>query len=139
MSDSIFSGSEGTAKLIYFLYLVGLVTGGLTLIVAVVIAYMTRDDAADWLQSHYSLIIRTFWIGMLFVLSAWLLMFIGALLTVVLVGYIIIPLAALLGLLAAVWLIIRCAKGIKLVDERRAIDNPLTWMFPRAGEQAVNN
>jgi len=134
MNDSIFSGNEGTAKLVYILYLVGLVTGGLTLVIAVVIAYVTRDDADDWLQSHYSFIIRTFWIGLLFVFSAWLLTIIGAILTVVLVGYIVIPLAALFGLFTVIWLIIRCAKGIRFVDDKRAIDNPMTWMFPQGSQ-----
>ena len=67
MNDSLLSGKEGTVKLVYILYLVGLLTGGLTFIIGAVIAYMNKDDAEEWLQSHYRFQVRTFWIGVVFI------------------------------------------------------------------------
>ena len=106
--------SVGSAKIIYILYLAGLVLG-ITGIIGVVIAYMNRSEAPDWIRSHYEFQIRTFWIGALY-------MFVGGLLVVALIGYFIL-------LFWMVWLIVRCIKGIKLLDANEAHPNPKGWMF----------
>lgn len=94
------------AQVVYILLLAGLVVG-VTYLVAVVMAYVYRDDAPPWLRSHFTYQIRTFWIGLgLTVL--------GGLLTLVLVGWVVL-------LAAVVWLIVRCAKGLKAIGEHRAI------------------
>ena len=67
--------STSNAQIIYILYLVSLVVG-VTGIVGVIMAYVYRGEAPDWLQSHYRFQIRTFWIGLLYVVlsgccSAW--------------------------------------------------------------------
>ena len=129
MDDSLLSGKEGTAKLVYILYLGGLLTGGLTFIIGAVIAYINKDDADDWLQSHYHFQIRTFWIGTIFIFLVWFLMALGTLLTVVLIGFLIIPMAMMFGFFAIVWLVIRSIKGIKQIDEKQSHPNPTTWMF----------
>lgn len=102
------------AKLVYALYLVGLVFG-ITGIIGVVIAYVHRDEAPDWLREHFRFQIRTFWIGALY-------LFVGVLLLVVLIGYLVI-------LFWCVWLIIRCVKGMKALDEQRAPDDIEAWGF----------
>jgi len=129
MDDSLLSGKEGTAKLVYILYLGGLLTGGLTFIIGAVIAYINKDDAEDWLQSHYRFQIRTFWIGTIFIFLVWLLTILGTLLTVVLIGFLIIPMAMMLGFFAIVWLVIRSIQGIKQIDDKQSHPNPTTWMF----------
>ena len=109
------AGDTGMALAIYILYLVGLVFG-LTFLIGVVMAYVNRGEAPAWLESHYTFQIRTFWIGFLFVV-------ISGLLAVFVIGY-------LLFLLAAIWLIIRCAKGISLLGKRRQVFDAETWLFP---------
>ncbi len=106
--------ADGTAKIIYILYLVGVVFG-ITGIIGVVMAYINRGDAEDWLKSHYQFQIRTFWIGAIYLV-------IGTLLAVVLIGYLVI-------LFWVVWLIIRCIKGMKSLDQRQPHPNPTSWMF----------
>nr|WP_320116713.1 hypothetical protein [uncultured Desulfuromonas sp.] len=106
--------SEGTAKLIYIFYLIGIVIG-LTAIIGVIMAYVYRGDAPDWLRSHYDFQIRTFWIGALYI-------FIGGLLSAVLIGYLIL-------LFWLVWLAVRCAKGLKALEENQAPPNPKGWLF----------
>jgi uncharacterized membrane protein len=106
--------TEGSAKLIYILYLVGIVIG-VTGIVGVIMAYINRSDAPDWLKTHYQFQIRTFWIGALYML-------IGAILMFVIVGYFVF-------LFWMVWLIIRCVKGMKALDQKEAHPNPTGWMF----------
>lgn len=106
--------STSNAKLIYILYLVGIVIG-ITGLVGVIMAYVNRGDAPDWLKTHYQLQIRTFWIGLLY-------MVLGIALSVVVVGYFIL-------LFWLVWLIVRCVKGMKQLDKGEAVANPTSWMF----------
>lgn len=116
MSETTANSTDatGSVKLIYILYLAGIVFG-ITGIVGVVMAYINRNDAPEWLKSHYDFQIRTFWIGALY-------MFVGILLSLILIGYLIL-------LFWMVWLIVRCVKGMKYLDERQAHPNPSGWMF----------
>ncbi len=102
------------AKVIYILYLAGLILG-LTGIIGVVMAYVNRDDAPEWLRTHYQFQIRTFWMGLLYLL-------VGFLLAIVFIGYLVL-------LFWAIWLIIRCAKGMKWLEQKEAHPNPTGWMF----------
>ena len=106
--------SSSTALIVYILYLVGIVVG-LTALVGAVMAYVNRSDAPAWLASHYEFQIRTFWIGLLYLV-------VGTLLTYVLVGYLVL-------LFWLVWVILRCAKGMKHLDAGEPHPNPAGWMF----------
>ncbi len=108
------SPGAGTAKLIYIFYLVSIIIG-VTAIVGLIMAYVNRDDAPDWLQSHYQFQIRTFWIGALY-------LFIGILLSQIVIGVFII-------LFWLVWLIVRCARGMKYLDRQQAYPDPKGWVF----------
>lgn len=103
-----------TAKIIYILYLVGIFIA-LTGLIGVIMAYVNQSGAPRWLQSHYRFQIRTFWIGLLYLL-------VGAMLTGIGVGWLII-----LGWL--IWLVVRCAQGLRFLDRREAHPNPVTWFF----------
>ncbi len=106
-------GSVG-AKSVYILYLVGLVFG-VTGIIGVIIAYVNKSDSPEWLKSHYQFLIRTFWIGGLYML-------VGLLLTFVVVGWFIL-------LFWLIWLTVRCIKGMKQLSAKEAHPNPTGWMF----------
>jgi len=103
-----------TAKTIYILYLVGLIVG-VTSIIGVIMAYVNRADAPEWVQTHYRMQIRTFWIGMLYGVISMVTM-------MIFVGF-------LLALLTVIWWIVRCAKGLKLLGQGMAYDNPATWLW----------
>lgn len=102
------------AKVIYILYLIGIAVG-VTAIVGVIMAYVYRDNAPDWLKTHYQLQIRTFWMMLLYSCVAFVLVF-------VVIGFV-------LFLAIAVWWIIRCVRGLKALDERTAYPNHLGWGF----------
>ena len=102
------------AKMVYILYLVSLVFG-ITSVVAVVIAYVNRNDAPAWLRSHYDFQIRTFWISIPFLL-------VGGLLSLILSGWLII-------LLWVVWLAVRCVKGLQVLERGQAHPDPESWGF----------
>jgi len=78
----------------------------ITLLVAVIIDYVKRDDAAGtWLASHFRWQIRTFWFFVLWIV-------VGGLTWVVIIGMIVIP-------AAYIWLIYRVIKGwLYLVDRK---------------------
>jgi uncharacterized membrane protein len=86
-----------------------------TALVGVIMAYINKGEAPDWVQTHYRFQIRTFWIGILFSI-------IGVLTTLIVIGWLII-------LLVAVWWIVRCIKGMQYVGKQQPYPNPATWMF----------
>lgn len=119
MNDSTSNNMAGTVKLVYILYLVGLFTGGVTTLIGVILAYMNRSDAPDWLQTHYRFQIRGFWIGLVYAFIAMLFA----------ITFILLPLAWLVGMFMFVWVIVRCVKGIKVLDRNEAHPKPSSWMF----------
>lgn len=88
---------------------------GLTGIVAIVLAYLKRNDANDLLDSHYTYQIRTFWIGLLGFITSILLMF-------VLVGFVTLP-------LLAIWWFLRNGVGLKRLLDNQELVDPDTWLI----------
>jgi len=107
-------GGAGNAKIVYILYLVSLVVG-ITSIIGVVMAYMYKAEAADWVRDHYRWQIRTFWIGLLYSFVGFLLLFFG-------IGF-------LLLIAVAVWFIIRCIKGFQCLEKRQPLPDSGSWLF----------
>lgn len=107
--------SEGRiANLIYILYLASLVFG-ITGLIGVVMAYVNKGDGPGWVDSHYRFQIRTFWIGLLIGV-------IGGLTSLIVIGWFVL----LFGL---IWIIVRCAKGMKYLARGQAHPDPGAWMF----------
>lgn len=102
------------AMVIYALYLASFFLG-FTSIVGLVIAYVYKGKGPVWLEEHYRYQIRTFWIGLVYGI-------VFSLLTFILIGF---PLLLALG----VWLIVRCVKGFKGLQEKRAPSNVDTWLL----------
>jgi uncharacterized membrane protein len=102
------------SMIIYALYLANFMIP-FTALIGVIMAYVNKSDENNFLQSHYQFQIRTFWIGLLYLI-------IGGILTIILVGWLIL-------LFYAVWLIIRCVKGFKYLNNQEPIPNPTSWMF----------
>ena len=99
---------------VYALYLVGLFNG-LTAVVGVILAYVSKGAAPEWMQSHYIFQIRTFWLSLLFTV-------IGGVLTMVGIGFVI---------LAAVWVwtAVRCIIGLSWLLKGQAYPTPRNWMI----------
>ena len=119
MSDStdlvvIDQADRQKPTIIYALYLASLVFG-VTSLIGVIVAYVSRDEASPGLQSHYQFLIRTFWISILFGLISLALVF-------ALIGF-------LTGLLTAVWFIMRCVKGLTWLGKDQAVPAPASWLF----------
>ncbi|MGE0045690.1 MAG: DUF4870 family protein [Hyphomonadaceae bacterium] len=114
VNETLTGGNKSNAQLIYILYLLSLVVG-ITSIVGVIMAYVSKDAAPEWLKTHYIFQIRTFWVGLLFA-------FIGGMLTLVLIGFLIL-------LFVLVWWIVRCVQGLNYLGKDQAIPNYRSWMF----------
>ena len=111
--DGWMDPTKNNVILIYILYLISCVIF-IAGVIGLISAYMNRDKADDWLQTHYTWAIRTFWIALLF--SA-----ISFVLTFVLVG--------ILGFVAtAVWVIVRVIVGLQKVNRSEPIDRPESWL-----------
>jgi uncharacterized membrane protein len=101
------------AFLIYLLYLGALVFGPLA-IAGLVLAYVNRETAPDWLKTHHEFQVRTFWIGLLYAGVSFVLCF-------VLIGF---PLL----LASVIWFIVRCALGLDRLLKREAYPKPESWL-----------
>lgn len=99
---------------VYILYLVAYLTG-ITALIGVIIAHIKVGTADSMLRSHYEWQIRTFWIGVLYLIA-------GALLTFVLIGFAI-------WLWWFVWSLVRNIKGILALNENRPIADSRSWLF----------
>ncbi len=106
-----------TVKAIYILYLVGLVTGPVVPLICAIFALINHDAEPAWLQSHFELQIRTFWIGLLFAVIS------------VLTAYIHIVICWILLLLTLIWFTVRCIRGLIAIFDGRPYDNPETWLW----------
>lgn len=100
-------------QVIYVLYLAGFAFG-FTPLVGVVMAYINRGKASGWVETHYTWIIRTFWIGLVYSL-------ISLVLSLLLVGF-------LLMLATAVWFVVRCVIGLMAASRDEAIAKPDSWL-----------
>ena len=115
VSETGGDAAEGrTANLIYVLYLLSLIFG-VTSLVGLIMAYINKGDAPEWVQSHYRFQIRTFWIGLL-------LGVIGFFTAAFVVGILILA-------FLFIWWIARCVTGMRYFSEGRAHPDPASWMF----------
>ena len=102
------------ARWVYILYLASLVFA-VTALIGIVIAYVNQEDAPDWLGTHYRFQIRTFWIGLAILVPGMLTLSIG-------IGVLVL-------LFGAIWLIVRCARGMKHLSRGAAHPDPQSWTF----------
>lgn len=102
------------ALVIYILYLAGLIIG-VSGIVGIVLAYVNRGKAGGFVESHYTFLIRTFWIGLLYAL-------ISVVLMMLVVGF-------LLMFVVAVWFIARCVLGLQALQRGEPVRNPQSWLL----------
>ena len=102
------------AFIVYLLYGVGYFNG-ISALLGVIIAHLKVNDADPVLQSHYRFLIRTFWIGLLYLVIA-------TPLCIVLIGF---PLLVWW----LVWSLVRVVKGFLLLTENKPVADPGSWLF----------
>jgi uncharacterized membrane protein len=106
--------STTAAKAVYILYLASFLVG-VTALVGVVVAYVHAGEAPEPLRSHHRFQIRTFWIGLLYTALA-------AILSLFVVGLLFLG-------FVAVWLVVRCVKGLKYLARGEPYPRLETWLW----------
>lgn len=110
---------RGAALLVYALYLLSIPSAAVFALIGVIVALSSRDGAGPLARSHLDDQIRVwmiaFWWGVLLAVAA----IVGALLTVILIGFPILWIVGGLGFLVMVWFTIKSALGLlALLDGR---------------------
>jgi len=104
---------RGLALAVYILYFLGYLTG-ITSFVGALIAYLQAPSTEAGIKSHYTFQIRTFWIGLLYL--------VGGVILIHTVG-------AMILLWAFIWSLMRNVKGILALNRNEPIANPDSWLF----------
>jgi uncharacterized membrane protein len=113
MSDDLHVTSLNDSRrnmlyVLWGLYLAALVTGGVTLVIGIALAYIKRDDAGTGVErSHYTSAIRVFWWSVVWGV-------VGMVLVWVLIGWFV-------WAIAGVWFIYRCVLGLVRANESRPV------------------
>jgi len=114
---------------IYGLYRFGAFSALITVFIGLVIAYAKRSSAGSRMESHYSFLIRTFWMTLGWITIGVMLTVVGAILSLVIVGLPILGLGILILSLFGVWFIVRCCLGAYYLARNEAYPRPDSWLF----------
>lgn len=107
----------------YALYLLAFATG-ITAVIGLVIAYTQRSSAAPGMKSHFTYLIRTFWGGLMMMIFGGVIFGVGALLSIILIGFPIMGLAWLILTFATIWYAVRCIVGLVYLSRGEAHPRP---------------
>jgi uncharacterized membrane protein len=104
----------GLAMIVYVLYFLGFFTG-VSAVVGLIIASMQIERADPVSRSHFRFQIRTFWIGLAYLVAGLVTLHVG--------------IGALILLWWIVWTAMRCAKGLLALNVGEPIANPESFLF----------
>lgn len=113
---------------VYALYLIGL-ANGLTVILGLILAYVSKDGAGPKMRTHYDFQIRTFWMGIGWAIIGAVLFAVGVPLSFVIIGLPLLWLGMAILALVGVWFIARCIIGLVYLSRDEAYPRPATWFI----------
>ncbi|MFT4253856.1 MAG: hypothetical protein QM608_15395 [Caulobacter sp.] len=99
---------------VYGCYIAGWVTG-VSPVIGLVLAYVSKGSAPEWLQSHYIFAIRTFWLSLLFAVIGGLTLIFGV--------------GALILLAIGIWVTVRAIVGLSWLLKGQPYPTPRNWML----------
>ena len=111
----------------YGLYLLAFATG-FTGIIGVILAYANRREASPRMGSHYAFLIRTFWIGLVWMLLSGMILGVGIPLSFILIGIPLLILAKLMFAVGAVWYGLRCVVGVIYLSRGEPYPRPYAFL-----------
>lgn len=101
--------------IIALLYIGSFITG-ISGIVGLVLAYVWKGEPSEpWEATHYTYLIRTFWLGVLAV-------FIGVLTLIIGIGFLIL---AVVG----IWMLVRTILSLVNAQKRAPMPDPNSWLI----------
>ena len=111
---------------VYVLYILGLFHG-LTLIVGLIMAYVLRGGAGPVMASHYTYVIRTFWVSLIWGIIGGAIMLVSIPLMLVLIGFPLLWAGGVVCGLAWLWALVRCIVGLVRLADGRPIERPMSY------------
>lgn len=109
-------GFDANRPTIISLLFLGSFVTGITGLVGIVLAHVWQGEGNDpWMRSHFSYLIRTFWIGFAASVVAFFLSFI-------LIGFLLFP-------LIAVWVGVRSVLSMVKAQKQEPMPDPETLLF----------
>lgn len=130
MSDQLgFTATEDRTMpaVAYALYLLAFATG-VTAIIGLIIAYANRDGAGAKMRTHYTFLIRTFWMTIGWWLLGGFLILFGMPLVIVIIGFPIMMLGGLILAVTGVWYALRCILGVIYLARDEPYPRPQAWL-----------
>jgi uncharacterized membrane protein len=112
----------------YALYLLGIVNG-LTILFGLILALANRDRAGERMRTHYTFLIRTTWLWLVWMVIGGALVLWGAIFSIVLVGIPFLAIGvAILGL-DHIWFAVRAIVGVIYLARDEPYPRPRTWLI----------
>jgi len=105
---------HGLAMMVYVLYLFGFFTG-VSAVVGLIIASIQVERADPTSRSHFRFQIRTFWIGLAYIVAGVVTLHVG--------------IGALILLWWIVWTAMRCVKGLLALNAGEPVADPESFLF----------
>ncbi|WP_309093080.1 hypothetical protein [Phenylobacterium sp.] len=112
---------------VYGLYFLAFATG-ITALIGLVIAYAQRDGAGAKMRTHYTFLIRTFWMSIAWWIIGGFLVLFGGVFSIILVGLPFLMLGGLILALVGVWWAIRCVVGVIYLARDEPYPRPEAWL-----------
>ena len=115
--------------IVWALYLGGLVTGGFTTFIGLIVAYALKGGSTEAAWTHHVFAIRTIWVGLAWALIAGALFAVGLPLTLVLIGFVLIKAAVLIWGVLGLWFIARSVMGLVYAIKDEPYPRPRSWLI----------
>ena len=108
---------------VYALYILGLFHG-VTLIIGLIMAYVMRGGAGPVMASHYTWLIRTFWVSLIWGVIGCGVMLVSIPFAIILIGIPFLWLGGMICLGAWIWAIVRSIVGVVRLADGAPIARP---------------
>ena len=131
MSDRLSYGAvedRTMPAVVYALYLIGIVNG-LTVLVGVVLAYLNRGQSGARMRTHYTFLIRTFWLWIVWMLIGGALIVWGGIFSLILIGLPFFALGWAIVGLVHIWFALRAILGVIYLARDEPYPRPYSWLL----------
>ncbi len=112
----------------YVLYLLTFASG-FTVFIGLIIAYANRATAGPKMESHYTFMIRTFWLSIWWFIIGGLLCLFGGVFSLILVGIPFLMLGIFICSVVGIWFAVRCIIGLLHLSRGEAYPRPMNWLI----------
>ncbi|MDB5445408.1 MAG: hypothetical protein JWQ97_725 [Phenylobacterium sp.] len=113
---------------VYALYLIGIVNG-FTVLIGLILAYLNRGQAGGRMRTHYTFLIRTCWLWLVWALIGAALIFWGGIFSLILVGLPFFALGWLILGLVHIWFALRAIVGVIYLARDEPYPRPYAWLL----------